>query len=99
MMPNMNGYEMLEALRKTYTSAVLPVIMVSAKTREEDAVQKGWSRKIYGQTTTGPSSMNDLAELVVGTSCFGWLCVLVRHGVGSTAASLASRLKRDRREG
>jgi len=62
MMPNMNGYEMLEALRKTYTSAVLPVIMVSAKTREEDAVQA--LRTGADDYMTKPFKRNELVERI-----------------------------------
>jgi hypothetical protein len=38
-MPNMNGYELCAALRKKYPNALLPIVMVSAKAREEDIVQ------------------------------------------------------------
>lgn len=44
MMPEMNGIEMLQALRKDYTDSQIPVIMVTAKAEPEtiaDALQKG----------------------------------------------------------
>lgn len=38
-MPGMNGYEVCKELRKHYSSALLPIIMVSAKSADEDVVQ------------------------------------------------------------
>ncbi|KAF8057779.1 walR [Scenedesmus sp. PABB004] len=39
MMPSMSGYEVAARIRATYPSSLLPIIMVSAKTEEEDIVQ------------------------------------------------------------
>jgi DNA-binding response OmpR family regulator len=39
MMPEMNGMEVLQAVREEYTAAELPVIMVTAKTQSEDVVE------------------------------------------------------------
>ncbi|GAX78757.1 hypothetical protein CEUSTIGMA_g6194.t1 [Chlamydomonas eustigma] len=39
MMPNMNGYELCMKLREKYPSSLLPIIMLSAKGREDDVVQ------------------------------------------------------------
>lgn len=41
MMPGMSGYQVAGQLRQRYPSALLPIIMVSAKTEEEDVVQVG----------------------------------------------------------
>jgi DNA-binding response OmpR family regulator len=39
MMPEMDGYELVATLRKDRDLADLPVIMLTARTREEDMVQ------------------------------------------------------------
>ncbi|KAJ9518452.1 hypothetical protein QJQ45_018497 [Haematococcus lacustris] len=39
MMPGMSGYEVCARLRKKYSSALLPIIMVSARSAEKDVVQ------------------------------------------------------------
>jgi len=39
MMPGMNGIEVLQAVRETYSSSELPVIMVTAKAQSEDVVE------------------------------------------------------------
>ena len=39
MMPNMNGYEVCAKVREKYPSPLLPIIMLSAKGREEDIVE------------------------------------------------------------
>ncbi|GFH22668.1 uncharacterized protein HaLaN_20168, partial [Haematococcus lacustris] len=39
MMPGMSGYEVCTRLRKKYSSALLPIIMVSACCAEKDVVQ------------------------------------------------------------
>ncbi|MGQ3164911.1 MAG: response regulator [Agrobacterium sp.] len=41
MMPGMSGYEVCTQLRKKYSSALLPIIMVSACCAEKDVVQVG----------------------------------------------------------
>ena len=38
-MPHMNGYEVCSRLREKYPSSLLPIVMVSAKSKEEDVVQ------------------------------------------------------------
>ncbi len=38
MMPGQNGYEVLAEIRKTFSSLELPVLMVTAKTQNEDVV-------------------------------------------------------------
>ena len=43
MMPGMSGYEVLDALRKTYTTAQLPVLLMTAKAQEKDLVE-GFAR-------------------------------------------------------
>ena len=39
MMPTMSGYEVLDALRKTFTEQDLPVLLLTAKNREEDLIE------------------------------------------------------------
>ncbi len=39
MMPKMSGYEVLERLRKTYDEKDLPVLLLTAKNREEDLIE------------------------------------------------------------
>ena len=39
MMPDIDGVEVLRRLRKTHSSAILPVIMVTARTQSDDLVQ------------------------------------------------------------
>ena len=39
MMPDMDGMEVLRRLRKTFSTSLLPVIMVTAKTQSEDIVE------------------------------------------------------------
>jgi CheY-like chemotaxis protein len=39
MMPGMTGFEVLKRIRETWSAAVLPVIMVTAKTDNEDIVE------------------------------------------------------------
>jgi CheY-like chemotaxis protein len=51
-MPGMNGYEVCKELRKHYSSALLPIIMVSAKTADEDVVQV----RVYPCGRQGPLS-------------------------------------------
>lgn len=43
MMPGMSGYEVLDALRKNYTPAQLPVLLMTAKAQEKDLVE-GFAR-------------------------------------------------------
>ena len=43
MMPGMSGYEVLDALRKDYTMADLPILLMSAKAQEKDLVE-GFAR-------------------------------------------------------
>ncbi|MGE0311029.1 MAG: chemotaxis response regulator CheY [Lautropia sp.] len=38
-MPNMNGFELLEAIRKSEASRSIPVLMVTAEARKEDIVR------------------------------------------------------------
>ncbi len=38
-MPNMNGFELLEAIRKADASKSIPVLMVTAEARKEDIVR------------------------------------------------------------
>ena len=42
MMPDMDGYQVLQELRKKYPKALLPIILVSARNTTEDVV-KGFS--------------------------------------------------------
>ena len=39
MMPGMSGYEVLDAVRKDYTSIQLPVLLMTAKAQEKDLVE------------------------------------------------------------
>ncbi len=39
MMPKMSGYEVLERLRKSYDAKDLPVLLLTAKNREEDLIE------------------------------------------------------------
>ncbi len=39
MMPDMNGIEVLEHIRRDHSAALMPVIMVTAKTQSEDVVE------------------------------------------------------------
>ena len=43
MMPKMSGYEVLDRLRGTYDEKDLPVLLLTAKNREEDLVE-GFNR-------------------------------------------------------
>jgi two-component system NtrC family sensor kinase len=43
MMPGMSGYEVLDRVRKDYTSAQLPVLLMTAKAQEKDLVE-GFAR-------------------------------------------------------
>ena len=43
MMPGMSGYEVLDALRKHYSLAQLPILLMSAKAQEKDLVE-GFAR-------------------------------------------------------
>jgi signal transduction histidine kinase/CheY-like chemotaxis protein len=43
MMPGMSGYEVLDALRKHYSLAQLPIVLMSAKAQEKDLVE-GFAR-------------------------------------------------------
>jgi signal transduction histidine kinase/FixJ family two-component response regulator len=43
MMPGMSGYEVLDALRKDYSLADLPILLMSAKAQEKDLVE-GFAR-------------------------------------------------------
>ena len=43
MMPGMSGYEVLDAVRKDYTSIQLPVLLMTAKAQEKDLVE-GFAR-------------------------------------------------------
>lgn len=50
MMPGMTGYEVCSKLREKYPASILPIIMVSAKTEEEDMVQVGMWAEWHGMT-------------------------------------------------
>jgi signal transduction histidine kinase/CheY-like chemotaxis protein len=39
MMPGMSGYEVLDAVRKDYTTAQLPVLLMTAKAQEKDLIE------------------------------------------------------------
>lgn len=55
-MPNMNGFDMLEGIRKHAPTATLPVLMVTAEARKEDivrAAQLGASGYIVKPFTKG----------------------------------------------
>jgi CheY-like chemotaxis protein len=39
MMPNMNGYELLKALRNNRSTQLIPVILLSAKAGEEASIE------------------------------------------------------------
>ena len=39
MMPGMSGYEVLDALRKDYDAAQLPILLMSAKAQEKDLIE------------------------------------------------------------
>ena len=43
MMPGMSGYEVLDAVRKDYTPAQLPVLLMTAKAQEKDLIE-GFAR-------------------------------------------------------
>ena len=43
MMPGISGYEVLNALRKDYSIADLPVLLMSAKAQEKDLIE-GFAR-------------------------------------------------------
>jgi two-component system, sensor histidine kinase LadS len=43
MMPGMSGYEVLDALRKDYDAAQLPILLMSAKAQEKDLIE-GFAR-------------------------------------------------------
>ena len=62
MMPRMNGYEMLERLKKDENMMSIPVIMLSAKTGEEDKLK---AAQLYSDMyVTKPFELNDLREKI-----------------------------------
>jgi len=62
MMPHMNGYEMLRRLKKDKRTMSIPVIMLSAKTGDNDKLK---AMELYSETyMTKPFELADLKEKI-----------------------------------
>ena len=62
MMPRMDGYEMLERLKKDKDTVSIPVIMLSAKTEDKDKLKAAkLCSEIY---ITKPVELNDLGKKI-----------------------------------
>lgn len=67
MMPGMDGYDLVDSLRRDDTLCTLPVIMVTARTADED-ISRGFSSgtDIYIEKPFKPSELVSFVKRIVG---------------------------------
>lgn len=66
MMPRMDGFTVLKELKRRPSTAVIPVIMLTAKAQQEDQIQ-GWAAGVADYVTK-PFSPGELAGAVTRVS-------------------------------